>query len=138
MNHAVGHEFAKWGERLPEIRARPFERARDQPPVSNLLPPDQQLLLRSIASLVEFRNGEGIFTEGDEASSIYAVVSGMVRLSRCAESGRRQVLSFELPGGIFGFPDQGCYINSAKAMGDVALYRIPWLQLNELLQREPV
>jgi CRP-like cAMP-binding protein len=119
-----------------EIRARRFDSAQPQP--VNLLTPESHDLLRSIATLVEFPHGRDvIFDEGDEVSHIYFIASGMVRISRCAASGRRQVIAFLLPGDMFGIPEQGLYANSARAMGDVTLYQVPWRQLDALMQKEP-
>jgi CRP-like cAMP-binding protein len=132
------HAFASREDRLPEIRARSIDSPGGTDAIPNLLSPDHQFLLKGISTLVEWGNGKGaIFTEGEDASFLYTVASGMVRVSRYTESGRRQILTFVLPGGVFGFPESGAYANSAKPVGSVALYRVPWNRLNELLQREP-
>ncbi|MBJ3763695.1 helix-turn-helix domain-containing protein [Maribius pontilimi] len=49
--------------------------------------------------------GHTLFYEGDEAEMIYQIKSGVVRLTRVLENGRRQVISFGLPGDFVGFPD---------------------------------
>jgi CRP/FNR family transcriptional regulator, anaerobic regulatory protein len=121
-----------------EIRARRFDRSFGQPQIVNLLTPEIHDRLRDIATLAEFPHGRDvIFNEGDEVSHIYFIASGMVRISRRAESGRRQVIAFMLSGDIFGFPEQGIYVNSARALGDVALYQVPWVRLNALMRDEP-
>jgi CRP-like cAMP-binding protein len=62
----------------------------------------------------------------------------MVRISRRAASGRQQVISFMLPGDIFGqIPEAGLYVNSATAMGQTRLYRVRLSQLEDLLRDEP-
>lgn len=138
MNHHVPMRdtYIHSGGRLPELRALRLEPSSDAR-IGNLLTPSQQALLQSIAPLISFRHGEEISTEGAEAHFVYTVAAGMVRISRCAESGRRQVMSFALPGDLFGFPQQGRYLNSTKAVGEASLYRMPWLELNALMQREP-
>jgi CRP-like cAMP-binding protein len=124
--------------RLPEIRAQSFDRVPDNPGILNVLSAEQQAMLRSIASVQPYRlRNELIFSEGSEATFIYLVASGLVRVSRCAESGRRQVLAFMMPGDIFGFPEQGLHVNTARSMGNVMLYRMNWWRLNELMRREP-
>ena len=122
--------------RPPELRAPRLERT-EHSRISNLLTPGQQALLQGIATLVTYRHGEDIFLEGDDGHFVYTVASGMVRISRHAESGRRQVMAFALPGDLFGFPEEGLHLNSTRAVGEVSLYRLPWLELNALLQREP-
>jgi CRP-like cAMP-binding protein len=125
-------------DRLPEIRARSFDNSPANAGISNVLGLDQQGMLRSLASIQAFRvRNELIFSEGAEATFIYLVAGGLVRISRCAESGRRQILAFMMPGDIFGFPEQGAYVNTARSMGNVTLYRINWWRLNELMRREP-
>jgi CRP/FNR family transcriptional regulator/CRP/FNR family nitrogen fixation transcriptional regulator len=48
--------------------------------------------------------GQTLFLEGDEARHIYEVRSGLLRLTRVLENGRRQVIAFGLPGDVVGFP----------------------------------
>lgn len=49
--------------------------------------------------------GTHLFREGDDANQVYEVKSGVVRLTRVLENGRRQVIAFGLPGDIIGFPN---------------------------------
>jgi CRP/FNR family transcriptional regulator/CRP/FNR family nitrogen fixation transcriptional regulator len=49
--------------------------------------------------------GRYLFHEGDEAAYVYEVKTGVLRLTRVLENGRRQVIAFGLPGDIIGFPD---------------------------------
>jgi CRP-like cAMP-binding protein len=125
--------------RLPEIRARNFDRDRDPPTqIENLLSGKQQDKLRTIATVLEYqRSNSTIFSEGEDAHFVYSVASGIVRVSRHSESGRRQVLAFMLPGDLFGLPDAGIYVNSAETVAPSTLYRVPWVQLREMMQREP-
>lgn len=51
------------------------------------------------------KEGQHLFLEGDEAESVFEIVSGLVRLTRVLENGARQVIAFGLPGDIIGFPD---------------------------------
>jgi CRP/FNR family transcriptional regulator, anaerobic regulatory protein len=139
MSHAAERQIeTAFPKKVLEIRARRMERTFGQPLVVNLLTPAIHDRLRGIATLVEFPNGRDvIFAEGDEVSDVYFIASGMVRISRYAASGRRQVMAFLLPGDMFGFPEQGIYVNSARALGEVTLYRVPWPQLHALMQDEP-
>ena len=125
--------------RLPEIRARPFDRGRDPPTqIENLLSRKQQSKLRSIATVLEYqRQNSTIFSEGEDAHFVYSVGTGVVRVSRNSEGGRRQVLALMLPGDLFGLPDAGLYVNSAETVCPATLYRVPWAQLREMLLCEP-
>lgn len=125
--------------KLPEIRARHFERGHDAPSeIENLLSQEQQAGFRAIATVLEYRRGGiTIFSEGEDAHFVYLVAAGIVRISRHSEYGRRQVLAFMLPGDLFGLPDTGSYVNSAEAACPATLYRVPWIQLRDLMMREP-
>ncbi len=125
--------------RLPEIRARLFDRQRDPPSrIENLLTQKQQAAFRNIATVLDYqRSGITIFSEGEDAHFVYSVVAGIVRITRHSDGGRRQVLAFMLPGDIFGLPDSGIYVNSAEVACPSTLCRVPWIQLRELMMREP-
>jgi len=126
-------------ERLPEIRARPLdERVGIPAPITNLLTRGQQNQVKSISTMLEYqRAGSTIFSEGEDGHFIYCVSAGVVRISRCADGGRRQVLAFMMPGDLFGLPDSGIYINSAETVCPSTLFRIPWQKLRGLLLDEP-
>ena len=125
--------------RLPEIRARPFNREKDPPAqIANLLSRKQQGDLRAIATVLEFERGDRtIFSEGEDAHFVYAVANGVVRVSRHAENGRRQVMALMLPGDLFGLPHEGLYVNCAETVCPSTLYRVPWQQWNTMMRREP-
>jgi CRP-like cAMP-binding protein len=63
-------------------------------PVSNLNRP-----ARRVAT------GANVFREGDEATHVYEVKTGVLRLTRVLTNGRRQVIAFALPGDVIGFPN---------------------------------
>ncbi len=125
-------------DRPPEIRALPFGDTPDGADATNLLTVEQQGQVRGIATLLSFRpRNKVIFAEGTEATFVYLVVSGLVRVSHCCESGKQQVVAFMKPGDIFGFPEQGNYAHTARSMGNVWLYRMTWWRLQELMRRDP-
>jgi CRP-like cAMP-binding protein len=125
--------------RMPEIRARPFDREKDPPTqIQNLLPRTQQSKLRAIATVLEFQRGNStVFAEGEDAHFVYAISAGIVRIDRHSEGGRRQILAFMLPGDLFGLPDGGTYVNSAETVCPSTLYRVPWQRLTELMRKDP-
>jgi len=53
--------------------------------------------------------GKHLFLEGDPADRIFEVASGVLRLTRIMEDGRRQVIAFGYPGDTVGFPSDGRY-----------------------------
>jgi CRP-like cAMP-binding protein len=134
-----GQSAPAMSRQLPEIRARLFDRERDPKSlIENLLSEKQQLEFHNIATVLEYRRGGStVFAEGEDAHFVYSIASGVVRISRLSQSGRRQVLALMLPGDLFGLPDAGIYVNSAEVACPSTLYRVPWLQLRSLMMREP-
>ncbi|TMM51200.1 helix-turn-helix domain-containing protein [Sulfitobacter sabulilitoris] len=53
----------------------------------------------------DLKPGGYLFREGDEARYIFRVLSGVLRLTRVMENGRRQVIAFGYPGDVIGFPN---------------------------------
>jgi len=125
--------------RAPEIRARPFDKISDRPSgIENLLSPKEQEELRAIATVLDYRRGGiTIFSEGEDAHFVYAIDEGVVRVSRHAENGQRQILAFMVPGDLFGLPHDGIYVNTVEAVCPARIYRFPWQRLREIMVREP-
>ena len=91
--------------------------------------------LRSLdrfSARVRFAKNETIFSEGEHAGHAYKIVSGMVRLCKHTQDGRRQIADFLLPGAIFGIIDRGEYGFSAEAVSDVVLVSYPRTQIDRL------
>ena len=124
--------------RRPEMRARLFDRNVDpQTKIENLLSRKQQTKLRTIGIILEYkRHNTTIFSEGEDAHFVYCVIKGVVRISRHADNGRRQVLALMLPGDLFGLPDAGIYVNTAETVSPASLFRVPWQPLHEMMLRE--
>ena len=79
--------------------------------------------LENLAVRVRFGANRIIFSESDLADSIFGVSKGFVRLYKLLPDGRRQILSFALPGEFFGMPIASRYNLSADAIGEVVLSR---------------
>jgi CRP/FNR family transcriptional regulator len=121
-----------------QLRGRDFAAPEGPASVVNLLTAEQQFRLQQIATLVEFKAGNSvIFAEGARCNFVYLVASGVVRISRCSQAGRRQILAFMMSGDVFGFPEDGLHVNTAKTASAAVLYRISWPQLQTILQNEP-
>ncbi len=65
--------------------------------------------------------GSYLYLEGDEVTRLYQIVSGVVRLTRVLEDGRRQVIAFGYPGDIIGFPAKGLHHTDCDALVDTRL-----------------
>jgi CRP-like cAMP-binding protein len=59
---------------------------------------------------------QNLFLEGDDVWHIYEVTSGVLRLTKVLEDGRRQVIAFGYPGDIIGFPQDGKYHTECDAI----------------------
>jgi len=86
---------------------------------------------------IRFKRNETIFNEGDYAGHAYKVVSGMVRLCKHTQDGRRQIADFLLPGNFFGIMDRYEYGFSAEAVTDVVLIAYPRNQIDHLSATKP-
>lgn len=65
---------------------------------------------------VTIKPGTHLYLEGDTADHIYEVASGVLRLTRIMEDGRRQVIAFGYPGDTVGFPSDGLYHTDCDAL----------------------
>jgi len=121
-----------------EIRARLFEPAGGPSIIRNVLSREEQDQLLQSATFVEYAHGgQTLFSEGQEAGFLYFIDAGIIRISRCAENGRRQVLAFRVPGDIVGLFENGRYTNSAETVGVAKVYRIPWQRMQQAMRSEP-
>ncbi len=86
---------------------------------------------------IRFSRNETIFNEGDYAGHAYKVISGMVRLCKHTQDGRRQIADFLLEGNFFGIMDRVEYGFSAEAVTDVVLIAYPCNQIARLSATKP-
>lgn len=83
------------------------------------------------SSVRQFRAGEIIYFEGDEAPRCYQVASGFVKEYSMLESGKRQVLDFFGTGELFGITQDDIHPYTAEAITDCAIrcfQRESWLK----------
>ena len=78
----------------------------------------QRILEARRAIPVSLKAGQYLYFEGDEVERLYQVLTGVVRLTRLLEDGRRQVISFGFPGDIIGFPADGRHHTDCDALED--------------------
>ena len=84
--------------------------------------------LSSITSIVEYRSGDYIFNEGEDAKNLYAVIEGKVRLEIDKKHTTRISINDIVQGMVFGFSalidtEKKNYTTYAKALTDVKLYK---------------
>jgi CRP/FNR family transcriptional regulator, dissimilatory nitrate respiration regulator len=68
----------------------------------NGLPADQIELLTMITVENIYKKGENIFSENEQATGLYAVASGRVKIYKLSPDGREQILHIFGPGEVFG------------------------------------
>ena len=88
----------------------------------------------------KYERGDIIIYEGDEATALYFVYSGAVKIFKTSIEGKEQILSIGRPGDSFNdVPvfDNGINPASAQAMGDVSLYELSKNELNSLIANHP-
>jgi len=71
-------------------------------PLLKGLPPDQLEEIKKIAVERDFKKGETIFFDGDEANGFYVVSEGMVKVFKLSLEGKEQILHIFGPGEPFG------------------------------------
>jgi CRP-like cAMP-binding protein len=122
-----------------EIRARPIVGANTQQQATRNLfsREEQERLLHNATTLVYRRSGTTVFSEGEAAGFLYFIDEGVIRISRCAENGRRQILAFRVPGDLLGRPEDGRYVNSAETVGPAKVYRVAWLRMQQMMLADP-
>ncbi len=80
---------------------------------------------------------ETLFREGDPASSVVMLVSGMAKLSRLMADGRQQVLGFRFAGDILGFTQGKSHSADAEMLTEGVVCRMTRPQLEGMLERFP-
>jgi len=87
-----------------------------------------------------FKRGESIFSEGDEGSGLYVVISGRVKIFKLSVEGKEQILHIFDPGEPFGevavftgkrFPAH------AVALEETRAFFFPRTEFIELIRKDP-
>lgn len=94
-------------------------------------------MLAIIATVGRYKKGELICREGARADHIFNIIAGVVKSHRSQPNRKQQVMSFLFPHDLFGLAEQGRYVNSASAVNQVILYKIPTAALEARLRRNP-
>ncbi len=93
--------------------------------------------LEDLHSIMKLDSEDGLFMEGDEASSFFTVLSGALRLSKLLPDGRRQITGFVLPGEFVGLSSGNTYVDNAEALIETSLCRFAVSDLKRIGQENP-
>lgn len=77
--------------------------------------------LKATGTIIEVTEGHEICAEGEETETFYKVVSGVVRVCKFLNDGRRQIEAFQVTGEIFGLELGDERLLSAEAVTDCSL-----------------
>jgi CRP/FNR family transcriptional regulator len=102
-----------------------------------LLDKDDRAMLAIIATVSRYKKGELICQEGARADYTFNIIAGVVKSYRSQPNRKQQVLSFLFPHDLFGLAEQGRYVNSAAAVSQVILYKVPAAALEARMRRNP-
>jgi CRP-like cAMP-binding protein len=103
---------------------------------------DAQAFLESAGlerTVVEYREGGVIFSQGDRADQVFYVQAGNVKLSVVSKAGREAVVAMLGPGNFFGescLAGQAIRIGSATATAQSRVVMVAKLQMQRLLHDE--
>ena len=119
---------------VPSLRAIPFLKTTADSIVR--LTPRQREQLLQIGVRVRLPGRSVIYREGAQSDSVYVVADGAVKCYRHMPSGRRALCAFLFSRDLFGLSEDGHYVNTAQAVSDVTLYRLPLEELAHLLKQD--
>lgn len=98
---------------------------------------DDLRALQRIGTKARVARDEAIFTQGEPATCVYKVISGVVRLCRYLQGKRRHIAQFAFPGDFVGIMDFEAHSFTAEALTDVVLIRYSQRELAELSEERP-
>lgn len=93
--------------------------------------------LSAATTLQKVKAGKTLFAEGDDASAVFEVVQGILKLYKLLPDGRRQIMGFVSTDKLIGFSDEDVYLYTAEAVTDVSLCRYSKAQFDRLFDEAP-
>jgi CRP/FNR family transcriptional regulator len=105
--------------------------------VCRALDADEFEALERIGRTQGFPAKSTIFEQGREATFVYNLTSGALRLSKLLPDGRRQVVGFAMPGDFLGLDFEPAHHYTADALTPAKLCQFSRMGFNELLDAKP-
>jgi len=118
---------------LPMLFATPAFEAGEEP---RPLTPRERQKLANVATRLQLPAGYVIYRDGDPADSVFINGAGVVVSYKELPSGQRRVAGFRFQTDIFGLAENGAYVNTARAVTAVTLFRIPAVTLTAILKHD--
>lgn len=100
---------------------------------------DDFALIHAPIDDLAFRTHQVLFHEGEEALGVITLRTGILKLSRVTDDGRRRILRVMRPGDVVGLEAlaTGRYDSEATALTEVTVCRIPTEVIHRLSQQTP-
>ncbi|MCW2284031.1 CRP/FNR family transcriptional regulator [Rhodoblastus acidophilus] len=105
--------------------------------VCGALDPDEFEALERIGRSLCAPAKTTLFEQGREASFVYNLTSGALRLAKLLPDGRRQVVGFALPGDFLGLALAPTHMFTADAVSPVKFCQFPRASFSHLLMSKP-
>ncbi len=81
--------------------------------------------------------GDTLIEEGDEATHLFTVTAGSMKVFKLLHDGRRQVTGFLFQGDFLGLAFRDTYTYSAEALTDTTICRFPRRQFDGFIKTRP-
>jgi CRP-like cAMP-binding protein len=98
---------------------------------------EDSAMLALIATIGRFRKGETIYKKGEKSAFAFNVLSGVVKSFEPLPDESQNLTTFLFPNDLFGLAEDGRYVNSAEAVTEATVYKIPAGPLEARLRRNP-
>jgi CRP-like cAMP-binding protein len=118
----------------PALRAIPFTATGGGEAL--LLNSTQREQLAQIGVRIRLPARMVIYKEESPADWVFAINEGCVKCYKDLPSGKRALASFLFGHDLFGLAENGRYVNTVQAVTNVALYRVPTMDLANLLKQD--
>jgi CRP-like cAMP-binding protein len=99
-----------------------------------LLSNDERARLATLATIVRFKKGETIYSQGQPVNTIFNIISGVVKAYSTDKD--EHIKAFLYPQDLFGLSEEGRYSNSAIAVTPVTAYALPIPVLRRKLSKD--
>jgi len=118
---------------LPAIRALTLSGLESTAPP---LTQRQRQKLASLSTVLRLKPRAIVYRAGDPADAVFINGAGVVTSFKEMRSGKRRVAGFRFAADVFGLAEGGVYVNTARAITAVTVYRVPLDALATMLRQD--
>ena len=121
---------------VPALRGAPFT-AEGGGEIVLLTSAERERLIQ-IGARIRLPARMVIYREDSSADWVFAITDGCVKCYRDLPSGKRALSAFLFARDLFGLAENGRYSNTVQAITNVTMYRLPIMELANLLKQDGV